>query len=133
MRLRASLAVLALIVIGCPAGAAPTRSALYGNVHYIEEADDTVGIELRVHAGPRPSVDFLLCEGECAQQVHLPIVPVPGGFSFDYRETGADPDGRPVQHVLHFIATYRGRNLIVRVGEGSPEKLRPLRKAIALR
>ncbi len=128
----AGLAAAGLACVACPIAATRPASALYGNVHYIEEADDIVGMELRIHAGPHPWIDFILCEGECAHQAHMPILSVPGGFRFDYHETLADPDGKPAPDVLHFVATYRGRNLIVRAGDGAPEKLRPLRKAVAL-
>jgi len=132
MRLRAGLAVLGLACAALPAGAAPFSPAIYGNVRYIQEADDTVGMELRIHPGAHPWIDLVLCEGECAHQTRTPITPVPGGFRFDYHETLAGPDGKPAPDIIHFMATYRGRNLIVRATDGSPDKLRPLRKPVAL-
>lgn len=125
-------AAAGLLCAACPADAAPLRSGIYGNVHYIEEADDTVGIELRIHAGARPWIDFVLCEGECAPQRRIAVLPVPGGFSFSYPEMLTDPDGKQMPSVMHFLATYRGRNLIVKMKGVSSEKLRPLRKPIAL-
>lgn len=130
--LRLGIAVAGLACAACPADAARVAPALYGNVHYIEEADDTVGMELRVHSGPKPWIDFVLCEGECAPQVRLGVTRTAGGFRFDYHETGSDPDGRPTQTILHFTATYRGRSLIVAAKDAPSEKLRPLRKPIAL-
>lgn len=132
MRLLTGLAAAGLACVACPVGAARPASAIYGDVHYIEEADDTVGMELRIHPGAHPWIDFILCEGECAHQARMPIVAVPGGFRFDYHEALAGPDGKPAPDVIHFVATYRGRDLIVRAGDDSSEKLRPLRKAVAL-
>jgi hypothetical protein len=125
--LAASFACAAL-----PANAVPLRTAIYGDVHYIEEADDTVGIELRIHPGARPWIDFVLCEGECAPQRRITITPMSGGFTFDYPEMLTDPDGGQTPSVMHFLATYHRRNLIVKVRGGASEKLRPLRKPIAL-
>lgn len=132
MRLRLGLAAAGLICAAPSAHTMPLRSAIYGDVHYIEEADDTVGIELRIHSGARPWIDFVLCEGECAPQRRIAILPMPGGFSFDYPEMLTDPDGKQTPSVMHFVGAYRGRNLIVKVRDGSSEKLRPLRKPIAL-
>ena len=131
--LRPGLAVAGLACLACPADAAPARSHIYGNVHYIEEADDTVGIEMRLHLGMRPWIDVVLCEGECAPQRRIAIALNPGGFSFDYPEMQTNPDGTQTPNVLHFEARYRGRNLIVGVKDASTEKLRPLKKPIALR
>jgi hypothetical protein len=130
--LRLGLAVAGLACFACPAEAARARPLIYGSVHYIEEADDTVGIELRLHLGMRPWIDFVLCEGECAPQRRIPITLNPSGFRFDYPEMLTDPDGKQTPNVLHFVATYRGRDLIVGVKDASTEKLRPLRKPIAL-
>jgi len=126
------LAAAGLACVACPVDATRLAPAIYGNVHYIEEAGDTVGMELRIHPGVHPWIDFILCEGECAHQARMPIIAVPGGFRFDYHEALAGPDGKPAPDVIRFVATYSGRNLMVRAGDGSSEKLRPLRKAIAL-
>ena len=132
MRLLGGLAAAGLACLALPVTSAPLHPAIYGNVHYIEEADDTVGMELRIHSGAYPWIDFVLCEGECYHQTRIRMKNAPGGFSFDYHEMLTDQDGKPVPSVMHFVATHRGRNLIVRQKGGSVDALRPLRKPIAL-
>jgi len=131
---RRGVAAAILMSAASPVSAAPVRAGIYGNVHYTQEAGDIVGMEIRVRPHPRPSIDFVLCEGECAPQVRLPIAMVPGGFAFTYRQALTDQDGRALPDALmHFTAAYRGRNLIVRMKGAPTEKLRPQRGPIALR
>ena len=117
-----------------PAGAVPARALIYSNVHYIEEAGDDVGMEVRLHPAAKPWVDFILCEGECGRQVRLPITITRNGFTFVYREALVDQDGRPAPDaVMRFVATYEGRNLMIRQKGVPTEKLMPQRKPVTLR
>lgn len=116
-----------------PAGASSRQPTIYSSVRYIEEADDTVGMELRIHPGGRAWIDFVLCEGQCFPQVRLPIATNRGGFTFTYRQSATDEAGRPVPDtIMHFSAVREGLNLRVRLKGAPSEKLRPVREPIAL-
>jgi len=133
VRLFAGLRAVVLACLALPADAKPVRSSLYSSVRYVEEAGDDVGMEIRIHAGAKAWIDFVDCEGQCFPQVRLPITLTPKGFTFVYRESVVDQDGKPAPDiVMPFVATYEGANLIVRTKGAPSEKLRPIRKAIAL-
>jgi hypothetical protein len=132
--LRSGISVAAMLSVAVPVDAGPRRAAIYSNVHYVEDGGDVVGMEVRVHPSPKPWIDFVLCEGECAPQTRLPVSLRPNGFSFVYREAVVDQDRRPAPDiVMPFIATYEGPNLVVRLKGAPSEKLRPQHKPIALR
>jgi hypothetical protein len=122
-----------LVCLVFPADAKPARTTVFSSVRYIEEAGDDLGMEVRIHPGPKPWIDFVLCEGACSQQVRLPIVMRANGFTFTYREALVDQDNHPVPDaVMDFAATYEGRNLVIRQKGALSEKLRPRSKPIAL-
>jgi hypothetical protein len=133
VRLFAGLTAASLACLALPADTKPIRSSLYSSVRYVEEAGDDLGMEIRIHVGEKPWIDFIDCEGQCLPQVRLPITLTPKGFTFVYRESVIDQDGKPAPDmVMPFVAIYEGANLVVRMKGAPSEKLRPIRKAIAL-
>jgi hypothetical protein len=132
MRLVALLVLVSFIPMSAYAARLPASA--YSDVRYIAEADDLVGMELRLHRGPNPGIDFVLCEGGCYDQVYLPITPTANGFTFVYRQKTRDEHGQPAaDNVMRFTATYRGKDIIVRM-KGAPEdRLKLLRHPPMLR
>jgi hypothetical protein len=58
---------------------------VYGDVRYIEEAGDLLGMELELFGGgDNAHVEFVVCEGECSEVFREQVRLTPDGFRFHY-------------------------------------------------
>ncbi|WP_145998389.1 hypothetical protein [Caulobacter flavus] len=132
MRFQTSALACALMLVAGTAHAAPDRAGHaghYDNVRYIAEADDYVGARVTVRTGAQPSVVFENCMGVCSDPEVLPARIEADRLSFTYVMRSVDQDGRPAPHSYPVTGRFVRGGLILKIGEGEPEKLRK-RKAI---
>jgi hypothetical protein len=129
---RISLLVIALSAVCGPslaAGAAKVdRSGSYDNVRYIEVADDYVGVRAEVRDGPRPTVDFEVCEGWCNGSEVFPATITGDRISFTYMQRSVDVDGRKSTESIAVTGRFVRRGLLLKIGEGDEELLPKARR-----
>jgi len=121
-----SVLACAVVFAAASAHAAPDHAGRYDNLRYIDEADDYVGARLTVKTGPRPTVDFELCEGWCNGSQVFPAKIEGDRLSFTYVIQSVDQNGRPSPHSLPVTGRFVKGGLILKIGDGEPEKLRKL-------
>jgi hypothetical protein len=98
-----------------PAMAATVAAPIgvFGNVRYIEEAGDLLGVEVRFfrRAG-QPMAELTYCEGWCAMSYTQPVVRHGDGFEMGYGEPYTNGKGQTVAGPqFHFRFTPVGRHL----------------------
>lgn len=90
----------------------------YTNLRYIAEADDYVGLNLSISAGPSPVVSYELCEGWCNGPLSFPARIEGGVIRFTVKQELVDQAGNAAPPLVYrvearLIRTLRGRRMIV--------------------
>jgi hypothetical protein len=81
----------AIALLPAPAKLAPWPKGVFGNVRYVEEADDLLGYELRVfQRDGRIMVELVDCEGWCNASMTVPLMRHGHGFELIYRDAGRE-------------------------------------------
>ncbi len=109
---------LALAFANGAQAADPVVMDRYTNVRYIPEADDYVGLNLSVSAGPNPVVSYELCEGWCNGPLSFPANVGSGIIRFTVRQELTDQAGNPAPPLVYrvearLVRSLRGRRMIV--------------------
>lgn len=124
MILLRSTLVLALLSAAGQALAAPEYAGHYDNVRYVEEAGDLVGYRVTVRTGPKPTVAFEICQGECNGARVFPAWIEGDRISFGYARGGLSS-----MPAVPVTGRFVRDGLILQFAKEPPEKLRK-RKAI---
>jgi len=123
-------ALAAPSALGAPAG----RVEMYTNLKYIAEADDYVGLNLRIRRGITPSVDYELCEGWCNGSLRFPATIEGSTIRFTVRQPLWNEKGQPAEPTVYRVVarkvqTKRGLRMVVTSPDqqGFREVLKPTR------
>lgn len=113
------------------------KPGVYGDVAYIEEAGDLVGVELQIPERSDQPIEITLCEGNCYTVVRASYVVKDDAIEFDYRDGLVDQDGKEAgETLIHFRLESRGKDVMLinlPVSDDlPPERLKRLPKRSAL-
>ncbi len=130
------LRVFAIVLLCGIAGATnvdaagPRHGGHYNNVRYIEEADDYVGARINVREGPRPTVEFELCEGWCNGSEVFPAKIDGDRISFTYLARWVSENGRKGADSIPVTGRFVRQGLLLKIGDQPPELLRRGERAV---
>jgi hypothetical protein len=133
LAMRPILASLLVLFMMSDAGVVSAKSTppiwgVYGDVRYIKEADDLVGIQIELIDGETPSVIFTICEGECRGGKAWPLVITGDELRFRVQDSliavGETAPGPPTE----YVGKWSGTKIVLKSAD-FPDEVSTLKKA----